>query len=321
MSPRVHTTSSERRRAIALAFVGLLALVPASARADSDEQKAVQLFEKGRKLARDGRCAEAIAPLQESLRYAEGVGPLLNLGNCFETLGKSASAHRAFLRAQEVAQKNDDRRRDEARERARAVEKDVSTLNIHVAVSIKSTAELRVDGEPWPRERWDVPWPIDAGQHEIEVIAPPHPKQIESITVHGRGEKATFTANAAAGPAEPPPQRPTTRMPEQPRPADEDDTGSSQRTLGLVSGGFGAAGLVAGTIFGVISLSAHSSLVGRCPRYPTCNVADKSALDDMNANAQSAGTISTISVIAGLALVAAGAALYFTAPSPRAKAR
>jgi len=296
--------------------------VPVTAHADGEEQKAVQLFERGRKLARDGRCAEAIAPLQESLRYAEGVGPLLNLGNCFETLGKSASAHRAFLRAQEVAQKNDDRRRDEARDRARAVEKDVSTLLIHVPVSIKSSAELRVDGEPWPRERWDVPWPIDAGAHEVEILAPPNPKQIESITVRPHGEQASFTAAVAAGPVRPTTtMRPTPIIDESSRPKDELDSGSSRRTLGLITGGVGVGGLVVGTIFGVISLSAHSSLVGRCPRYPTCNAADRTALDDMNANAKLSGTVSTIGIIAGLVLVAAGAGLYFTAPSAPAKTR
>lgn len=306
-----------------LAIGAVFAIVSAPARADADEQKAVLLFDKGRKLARDGRCAEAIAPLQESLRYAEGVGTLLNLGNCYETLGKSASAHRAFLRAQEVAQKNDDRRRDEARERARAVEKDVSTLLVHVPVSIKSSAELRVDGEPWPRDRWDVPWPIDAGVHEIEVIAPPQPKQIESVTVRARGEHAEWSASVGpAGPARPPATMgPSSTVDVRPRPKDADE-GASQRTLGFIAGGVGVGGLVVGAIFGVISLSAHSSLVGRCPSYPTCNVADRKALDEMNSNAQLSGTVSTIGIIAGVALVAAGLGLYFTAtPAPASAAR
>ncbi|MBX3229846.1 MAG: tetratricopeptide repeat protein [Labilithrix sp.] len=308
----MRTTSS---RLLRVALVLALTIVPALARADADEQRAVQLFEKGRKLARDGRCAEAIAPLQESLRYAEGVGTLLNLGNCYETLGKSASAHRAFLRAQEVAHRNDDKRREEARDRARAVEKDVSTLLVHVPVSIKASAELHVDGEPWPRDRWDVPWPIDAGVHEIELIAPKQPKQIESITVKPRGARAEWSAKLPdAGPATTTTAPPASLAPS-PRAPGEDDVGSTQRTLGLVAGGVGVGSAIAGTIFGVISLSAHSSLVGRCPTYPRCNVADKSALDDMNANAQTSGTIATVGIIAGLALVAAGAVLYFTAPA------
>ena len=51
-----------------LPFVLVVLTFARPGRADSaDEQTAVVLFEKGRKLARDGRCADAIAPLLESV--------------------------------------------------------------------------------------------------------------------------------------------------------------------------------------------------------------------------------------------------------------
>lgn len=298
-------------KTLAFLLAAALSLAAAPARADGgDEQKAVQLFEKGRKLAKDGRCAEAIAPLTESLKYTEGVGTLLNLGACYETLGKTASAHRTFLRAQDVATKNDDRRKDEARDRAKALEKDVSTLLVHVPVTIKTSAEVRVDGEGWPRERWDVPWPIDPGVHEIEIEAKPQPKQTQQITVRPKGDHAEWAAavpsdtKADDAPARPigPPREPGA------------DGGSSQRGWAYVAGGIGAAGLATGIIAGVISLSAHSSLVGRCPAYPTCDVSDKSQLDSMNGNAKLSGNISTVGLIAGVVLLGTGIALYFTAP-------
>lgn len=285
-------------------------LLPSAAWGD-DDAKARDLFNKGRNLAKDGRCAEAIAPFQESLKYAEGVGTLLNLGNCYETLGKIASAHRAFLRAADVAAKNDDKRLAEAKERAHSIEKDVSSLLIHVPVNLKSSAEIRVDGEPWPKERWDLPWPIDPGVHDIEVIAPPRPRQTESITVKPHGDKADFailSKDPATSPV-PPPKNDRTITKE------SDEGSSGQRTLGLALGGAGAVGVVGGIVAGVISISAHSALTGRCTTYPKgCDPLDRDKLEAMNDNAKLSGNISTISFIVGAVLLAAGAGLYFTAP-------
>jgi hypothetical protein len=316
-------TSDVRVRVLTIALLLASATAAAPARAETDEQRAVTLFDKGRKLARDGHCAEAIAPLLESIRHAEGVGPLLNLGNCYETLGKTASAHRYFVRAREVAAARADARRDEAAQRARALEKDLPTLVLHVPGSIKSTAEVRIDGELWPRDRWDTPSAIDPGAHEIEVVAPPHPKHTETVTIPAKGDRVEWTASTGVttptlAPAPRVPAVATTPMEDRPAPAEAPS--STQRTIGLVVGGTGIAGLVTGAIFGVISLSAHSSLVGRCPTYPRCPSSDRAALEDMNTKAESTGTISTISVVAGLALIVGGALLFFTA-APRAETR
>lgn len=299
-----------RRLGFALALACML--LPSAAFGD-DDQKARDLFNKGRGLAKDGRCAEAIAPFQESLKYAEGVGTLLNLGNCYETLGKTASAHRSFLRAADVASKNDDKRASEAKERAKGIEKDVSSLLIHVPVNLKSSAEIRVDGEIWPKERWDLPWPIDPGVHDIEVIAPPRPRQTESVTVKPHGDKADF-AIFSKDPATSPVPPPKTDKPKGDS-KEAEAGGSSQGTLGLVVGGVGGVGILGGIVSGIISISAHSALTGRCTSYPKgCDPADKVDLEGMNDNAKLSGNISTISFIVGAVLLAAGAGLYFTAP-------
>jgi hypothetical protein len=295
-----------------LVLFGALLLAPAVAHAGEDEQqKALQLFDKGRKLAKEGRCAEAIAPLQESLRYAEGVGTLLNLGNCFETLGKMASAHRAFVRAQEVAARNDDKRQNEAKERAKAVEKDVSTLMVHVPASMKSGTDLAIDGESWPKERWDVPWPIDPGPHEIDVTSPPSPRHTESVTVKPHADHAEWSASL---PSEGPQTTTKISLPENPKKEPENAGGSTQKTLAYVAGGGAGLGVATGIVAGIISLSAHSALTGRCTGYPNCNYSDREQLDKMNGNAFLAGNISTIGFIAGGALLITAFALYFTAP-------
>jgi len=88
------------------------------------------------------------------------------------------------------------------------------------------------------------------------------------------------------------------------------DSGPGQRRLGLVVGGVGAAGLVAGSIVGGLALSAASTAKGECPTYMNCSpqaISDRSTVSTY-------GTISTVGIIAGGVLLAGGVTLYFTAP-------
>jgi hypothetical protein len=317
--------SNVRHRLAASTLVLALATAGAASGDTPNEQRAVVLFEKGRRLARDGRCAEAIAPLLESIRYAEGVGSLLNLGACYETLGKTASAHRWFVRAEELAAARADKRRDEAAQRAKSLEKELSVLVVQVPSSLRDVAQVRVDGEPLPRDRWGVAIPVDPGSHDIEVVVPPNPKQADTVNVRAKGDRVEWTVPLPKKPpyelAAPPPTTigkapnevgdPSKAVGEHgPTPA----PWSTQRTLGAVASGAGLVGLTLGGVFGVISVSKHASVTGRCPSYPTCSASDRGTLDTMNDAAKSAGTISTIAIVAGVLLLASGAVLYFTAP-------
>jgi hypothetical protein len=318
------TISDVRRVALlVLALLTLVAWAP-SAAAETDEQRAVALFEKGRKLAREGRCGDAIPVLLESIKYAEGVGALLNLGNCYESLVKTASAQRAFLRARDLAASKKDARSDEAAARARALEPEVPTLAIHVATRAAEGREtlVRVDGEEWARERWGRPVPIDPGAHAVEIWAragDQAPKETRPITV-ARGEHAEIELSAPPPgerekPAPPRPTEPAIREPgSEAKRGSESTSGGGQRTLSYVVGGVGAAGLVVGAIFGVLSLTTHASIVGRCPTYPRCSTTDQTTLAPLNDRAAAEGTVSTVALVAGGALLAGGLALFLTAP-------
>jgi hypothetical protein len=260
--------------------------------------------------------------LLESTRFAEGVGALLNLGRCYEVLGRTASAHRNFVRAEEIAAARGDPRREEARQRARAIESDLSVIVVHVPRSMRSASvEVRIDGELLPVERWETPFPVDPGTRRIELSAPPHPRQSASVVVGEKGARAEWSASVpppiAASSAK---ARPSAPMTGPPRPAAGSDASagtSAARPLGLVTGGAGLAGLALGAVAGVVSISAHSAVVGRCSSYPVCSSADRASLDETNDRARTSGTISTVSFVAGAILLAGGAALFFTASSPQ----
>ena len=79
-------------RWLAFAFVGCMSLVALPVGAQSNKATAEALFTEGRALATSGKCAEAIPKFQASQKLDPGVGTLLNLAECYEQVGKTASA-------------------------------------------------------------------------------------------------------------------------------------------------------------------------------------------------------------------------------------
>jgi hypothetical protein len=87
---------------------------------------------------------------------------------------------------------------------------------------------------------------------------------------------------------------------------------SGRKTLAVAVGGVGVAGIAVGTVFGLSAMSSSSSQKSDCASPGNC-ANHAQAVTDHN-NAASASTLSTIGFIAGGALVATGAVLFFTAP-------
>jgi hypothetical protein len=98
-----------------------------------------------------------------------------------------------------------------------------------------------------------------------------------------------------------------------PRPPDAGaGSWSTQKTLALVAGGVGVAGIAVGSVFGLMAHSSWNSAQTECPSASNCPQ-HKQALSDRD-SASTSATISTIAFIAGAAAVTGGAVLWFTAP-------
>jgi hypothetical protein len=149
---------------------GVALIVPFSARAQSPEQStsqkpdpiAVALFEEARRLIVEGKCAEAIPKLQESLEHARTVGALLNLADCYANFGRTASAWTTFrLAATTPTDAKDTKRSKYATERADALEAELAARTgtrrrIHVAATprgVRQTVARTLRASPWARPR------------------------------------------------------------------------------------------------------------------------------------------------------------------------
>lgn len=280
----------------------LLASGPAFA---GDSAAAEALFNEARALVAQGDYEHACPKLEESQKLDAGMGTLFNLGDCYEHVGKTASAWAAFREVAAGAKAaGQQARENDARARAAALEPKLVTLVVEVSPASSNLSNLVVkrDTVEVGRAQWGSSIPIDPGKHVIVASADgKEPWQTEvNIVETVRSTKVVVPAlkNAAAQPV---------AAGGGAAPA---STGSTQRTLGIIIGGAGIVGLGVGTVFGLRSMSKHDDDLKYCDPNSSCDATGVNLRNE----ARDAGNISTVAFIAGGVLFAGGVALYLTAP-------
>jgi hypothetical protein len=309
----------QRRRSALLAAgaVWVLAL-PLRAATAADSAAAQALFEQGKSLMQEGRAAEACPKFEESQRLDPGGGTLINLARCYEVVGRVASAWNVYLEAAAAAQASGNRAREkEARSRADALRPKLTRLVIDVSDEVKSISglEIKRDGVPVGIAQWGVPIPTDPGAHTIEASAPGRQPWTSSVELRDPGQNVSITVPPlvlATSEVAPAPVAATAAATDVTAPAPKKSLGT-QRTLALVAAGVGVVGVGVGTVFGLQSKSKHDVAEEHC----TGTVCESQEGVDAGNDAYSAGTISTVAMVVGVAGLAGGAVLWFTAkPEP-----
>jgi hypothetical protein len=154
------------------------------------------------------------------------------------------------------------------------------------------------------------PVAIDPGEHAF-VFETAGTPPLEKKLVLREGEKDRHEGVTLGSP--PPPAAPApTPAPSPPPALPAPSTWSTQKTLAVVSAGVGVVGLGLGAWFGAFAASSQSREKSDCSASACNNPAQ--AVEDYNtAKDDAAG--STFAFVTGGALLAAGAALWFTAPA------
>jgi hypothetical protein len=178
----------------------------------------------------------------------------------------------------------------------------------------------------------------------IDVFAPGKKKWSTTVNIGAKAAKETVTipmleedptAVVAPPPPPPPPTATTTIAPPPPPPPTATTTGNVieptgpttkdtvtssgnvQRTIGLVVGGIGLAGLATGTIFAFRAKGKDSDASGHC-RPDAPNLCDGDGVS-LGAEAHDAAKYSTVFMVLGGVALAGGALLYLTAPTAPVK--
>jgi hypothetical protein len=310
-----------RRLALPLALaLSFHAVGPA--RAD-DRATAQELFDEGKGLLTAGKVEEACVKFAGAAELSQTPGVRLKLAQCYQQLGRTASAWTRFDEALTVAERTGD---TVAAARARSglatLKPQLSYLTVSVPTAVAGLTVTR-DGTELPQAAWGAAVPVDPGAHKIQATAPGRVAWSTDVTVAGQGRRANVSVPAlveegatplvVAAPAIAP-------IHEEPASGSGlfSGPGGTQRTIAVASAGAGVAGLVLGSVFGAKMLSDQhayehdqSPTTGKCLNLE-CQTDSQSAV--------SAATVATVSFVAGGVLAATGVLLWFTSPKgPKAE--
>jgi serine/threonine-protein kinase len=229
---------------------GMALVVP---RASASENVAEQLFQEGRAALAQGRTAEACPLLADSLSIDPAGGTALLLADCWERLGKLATAWSAYQTALAYAVRDERADRAEAaRARIAALTPKLPRLRLVDHRNLPEGASLTLDGEALPSRAWRGAIPVDPGEHWIVLSASGHrAARIRFDAQTGRVTEVVLPRLARSTP-----QR---RLDPRARPSSVvGDVGTTALAVGLAS-------LVAGAIAGVHALHLDARADERCP--------------------------------------------------------
>lgn len=313
--------SGRLRRFAAFAPVCCILLQAAAASAQNDKAAAEALFDAGVRLMKQNSFAEACPKLEESERMDPAVGTLLYLGECYERVGRTASAWATFREAASLAtNSNQPDRARVASNRAQELEPKLSRLSVELAPDVARIPGVVVKRGTQRLEPslFGTPLPVDPGEYRIEVTAPGYETWTTPIKVEAGGASASVRVpGLVKGPEVAPAAPPTSQAPLKAgadAPPSKSNASPPSRglttgqTLGLVLGGVGVVGLGLGTYFGVRTISKNSDAERFCNADNRCNQEGI----DLTEKAKQDATSSNIAFAVGGALVAVGGIVFLS---------
>jgi hypothetical protein len=275
--------SRERLPRATVCILAFSLALPTVARAQgattAEESPARKLFLEGRALTSQGNYAEACPKFEASLRLELGVGTQFNLADCWEHIGRTASAQALFLGAAASAKAAGQADREQVlRDRALALEPRLSRLVIDVAATAAKLTVKR--GElPLDSDSWGKAVAVDPGLYTVRARAPgkkPWEKVIEvtaekPVTTVEVPELESSEAEAVPEPVVP--SKPTATKPPPAAPSEAIDREPSYLNYRALSvAGIGLSAVVVGSVMGLRYRSANNDAKDICPSSHDCSV-------------------------------------------------
>lgn len=286
-----------------------------------DAARAAGLFAEGMALAKDGNYPEACVKLDASLAAREALGTSFNLADCWEKIGRTASAHALFEKV--VAKTRDlgqTERQQAAQARADALAPKLSRLRLTLSAKPPGTVVLR-DGVAIPEAEWEQAVAVDPGSHAVELRADGKVSWSRKVDVVDPGTTTTLVLpelNDAPKPAITPVVRPSAPRPLPP--PRKEPTPSSNSTRNVVAWslvGAGAVGAGVGVVMALRYSSRNNDAEAICPRGFGCDTSEIARHDELVDDARTARTLALIGAGVGVAAFASAGYLFFSAPSEK----
>jgi hypothetical protein len=291
-------TCDARALVVALLAAVMLRAPPAAAQAE-DQPAARALFNEARTLVKAGQYSQACPKLEAAAKLYRGSGVLLNLADCYEHIGRTASAWNEFGEAASLARRSGrDDDEAEARKRQAALEPQLA----HVLARVKDAApglSLTWDDKELPSAAWETPIPVDPGPHTLAASAPGRTPWSTSTEVTSG---VTVTVDVPVLESVPTTVQPEPVVRVSPPPP---HYWTQRRKVGIA---VGTSGLVTFGVGGVLALVADTN-------FNHAKAETGSARTGDSANAVTLGNVATVVGGIGIAATALGAIVWLTAPS------
>jgi hypothetical protein len=320
------------RRSIAtlLASTFIAVQSPTFAQPPNDEQRAAARMAatEGVQLLEAGKYAEALDRLRRAEALVHAPTHLLYIARAQGKLGQLVEASETYLKiVHEVLVPDAPRPFLEAQSSAEQEVKEldgrIPRLLIRVEGPGAGDAAVTMDDAPLPAPMVGLSAPVDPGLHvvratakdgtsaEVRVKVNPGSRETALLTLRAGAQAATApplaASPAAQGDAPAPP----------PREAESSGGSGASKGVGIALMGLGVAGLAVGTAFVFVNRSKRTDANDLCPQNQ-CPIGEKSQIESLDDQANTAQTAAWIGYGAGMAALAAGLVVFFTAPSARA---
>lgn len=277
------------RRLNALLCAVLVSMAPGLAGAEptiADRNAARALADKGADLYEAGKYAEAIEQFKQADAFVHAPPHLLYIARAHTALGNLVEAHRVYedilvdLVTPQSPAAFRDAQETARNENARLLER-IPKVRLNITSPDIRRVQVTIDGKAVQPEHLAEPIPVNPGAHTIEASGKGLVPDSAPVKV-SEGDRINLTLSLRW-------------------------QGSLIPAIATL--GAGGAVFTVGVVTGIISLVKVGNLADRCP--------DKICLAAEQPNADSAatfGTVSTVGLIAGTALLGAGAALFVLRP-------
>ncbi len=279
-----------------------------------DTATAGALFEKGVADMEAGHFESACPAIEESQRIDPRPGTLFTVAECEARWGKVASAAARYQEYVDLVsrltpdqQQRHKVRADIARSQLQKLKPTVPTLTLTLPADAPPGTFVTRNGEVLKGAALGLALPVDPGEYVIVTHVPGAPERETKVSVQlGDAKRVQLdTTSAATAPvAVAPPAAP---VDVHPSPSSEPSHGNGRKTAAYVAGGIGVAGIVVGSVSGILVLSKKSTVKDNCAGG-ACN---DTGLDAANTG-KSLATVSDIGFGVGLAGLAVGAILLLT---------
>jgi serine/threonine-protein kinase len=331
MHDLLDVTSRATGRVLLVAVLCSFIAAPQLAQAQSsptDKALAESLFDRGLELMRGGKDEEACQTLERSQAVEPGVGTMLYLAECYEKLGRTASAWAMYREAASAAQaQGQTERAKKGATRAENLTPSLSRLTLVVsgAAALPGLVVTR-NGNVVPSAAYGAAVPVDPGEQKLSAAAPGYAPWNVNVDLPPNG--ARITVDVPVLEALPPSEAPQLSQPvvpaleASPAPAESLHPTAAEREqplqpgstfhkpLAYTLGGIGIVALGVGGYFGARAISENKKANDACPND---RCATQAGIDH-DRSAHHAATAANLLVAGGLTLVAAGIVIFVTRP-------